>query len=325
VRHEDFTSLEVEKVIDIVLKECLAKSGADAVHWMSSVGLSRVNEISEENWTWAFTSADVVGKHVISMPPAELFDLFRVWKGIATQYIQKPHGSKLKPIQSAAAPNVNAKSPSPHVAFPLIYNGDLLGVLAFEGVKTIALREELDVAAKYVAFAYQHYEAKNMSYLDELTGLYNQRYLPRVLDHEIERGRRESNPFSLLFLDIDFFKMVNDGRGHVVGSKLLIELGQVLTKQIRSCDYAFRYGGDEFIILLGGSNAANSEKVAERIRKAVEAHSFEIDGHKFNLTISIGLSSFPEHSQTAQGLIQLADQAMYYGKRKSRNIVFVAS
>lgn len=319
MRHEDFTSLEVEKVVDTVLKECLAKSGAKTVHWISSVGLSRVNEISEENWNWAFTSADVVGKHVISMPHAELIDLFRVWKGIANQYIQKPHTDKVLPIQ------VKVKVASEHFAFPLIYNGDLLGVLAFEGVRTVSLREELDIAAKYVAFAYKYLEAKNMSYLDELTGLYNQRYLPQVLDHEIERCKREDSAFSLLFLDIDFFKMVNDGRGHLVGSKLLIELGHVLMRQIRSCDYAFRYGGDEFIILLGGSNAKNSEKVAERIRKAVETHNFEIDGHRFNLTISIGLSSFPQHSQTAQGLIQLADQAMYYGKRKSRNIVFVAS
>ena len=187
------------------------------------------------------------------------------------------------------------------------------------------LKSEIDVAAKYIAFAYHHLDAKNLSYLDELTGLYNQRYLPMVLAHEIERSKRDSAQFSLLFLDIDYFKMVNDGRGHWVGSKLLVELGNILRAQVRTCDYAFRYGGDEFIILLGSSNAENSKRVAERIRKAVEEHSFEIEGHSMKLTISIGLAAYPEHAQTAQGLIQLADQAMYYGKRKSRNVVFVAS
>jgi diguanylate cyclase (GGDEF)-like protein len=324
VRHEDFTSLEVEKVIEVVLQAGLRKSGATAVHWMSSVGLARVNEISEENWTWAFTSADVIGKHVVSLPRAELYDLFKVWKDIAAQYIQPKHAEKLKPAKVEKG-KIKQAPFTKHAAFPMFYNGVLVGILAFEGIEAVEMREDLELAAKYVAFAYQHLEAKNMSYMDELTGLYNQRYLPHVLDHEIERGRREDSPFSLLFLDIDYFKMVNDGRGHVVGSKLLIELGQVLSRQIRSCDYAFRYGGDEFIVLLGGSNAKNSEKVAERIRKAVEGHPFEIDNHKFKLTISIGLASFPEHSQSASGLIQLADQAMYYGKRKSRNIVFVAS
>src|SRR6185437_8993666 len=130
---------------------------------------------------------------------------------------------------------------------------------------------------------------------------------------------------SLLFLDIDYFKMVNDGRGHWVGSKLLIELSKVLRLQVRSCDYCFRYGGDEFIVLLSGSTAENSKKVAERIRKAVESTTFSVEGHNMNLTVSIGLAAFPEHAQSASGLIQIADQAMYYGKKKSRNIVFVAS
>jgi len=307
----------------VVLDACMAQSGAKAVHWISLAGLSRVHEISNENWSWAFSSADVVGKHVISRPAVDLDKLFPIWHGLAQQFIQRPDGAKPTLIKSAAA----EESPvsSNFATYPLLHNGVLLGVLAFEGIKAVSMRAELDIAAKYVAFAYQHLETKTMSYLDELTGLYNQRYLPRVLDHEIDRARREKSEFSLLFLDIDYFKMVNDGRGHWVGSKLLIELGNVLVRQIRSCDYAFRYGGDEFIVLLGGSNAVNSQRVAERIRKAVEQHPFEVEGHNLKLTISIGLASFPEHAQSASGLIQLADQAMYYGKRKSRNIVFVAS
>jgi diguanylate cyclase (GGDEF)-like protein len=229
-------------------------------------------------------------------------------------------------------PHTISAAPADYFAQPVSFNGSLQGILLFEGLtqkNPVALfnklRPSLEIAGKYLAFAYQQLDARNMSYVDEVTGLYNQRYLPMVLEHEIHRNKRENAQFSLLFLDIDYFKMVNDGRGHMVGSRLLLELGKILKSQVRSCDYLFRYGGDEFIVLLGNSNSENSKKVAERIRKAIESHTFSVEGHNLNLTVSIGLASYPEHAQSASGLIQIADQAMYYGKRKSRNIVFVAS
>ena len=324
MRHEDFNSLEVEGTLDQLLKYCHAQSSAKAVHWLSAHGLARVHESSNETWHWAFSTADVLGKHVISQPQADLWDLFHVWRKVAQLYPQSWKG--------AYSPHMFSAAPTTYYSLPVVWDGVLQGILLFEdlaGVNPVALHAKLiggiQIAAKYVAFSYQQLDAKNLSYVDELTGLHNQRYLPMVLEHEIHRSRREKAQFSLLFLDIDYFKMVNDGRGHWVGSKLLVELGNVLKEQIRSCDYAFRYGGDEFIILLSSSNSENSKKVAERIRAAVEGHVFAVEGHSLKLTVSIGLASYPEHGQTAAGLIQLADQAMYYGKRKSRNIVFVAS
>lgn len=317
MKHDDFDSIEVEAVLAKVLDHFHATSGAKAVHWLSAYGLGRVYHSSNESWSWAFSTADVIGKHVVSRPAADLWDLFHVWRKVAADFVPA--------APAAQGPKAMNLAPSEYLAYPLISQGSLLGVLLFEGITELKRDEELAIAAKYLGFAYQMLDARNMSYVDELTGLYNQRYLPMVLDHEIERSRRDSAQFSLLFMDIDYFKMVNDGRGHWVGSKLLIELGQIFKKQVRACDYAFRYGGDEFIILLSASNAENSKKVAERMRKAVEEHTFNIEGQNLKLTISIGLASYPEHAQTASGLIQLADQAMYYGKRKSRNIVFVAS
>ncbi len=319
MKHEDFTSIDVEKVMSTFLEACLAKSGASVVHWLSAPALLRLHQSSREEWEWTFATADVVGRHVISCPSADLSQLFHIWKNIAQEFVNRATVAGAVEIAQAR----DAKDGL--VAQPLIFNGALLGILAFEGIQSIDLKKEMELGAKYVAFAYQHLEVRNMSYLDELTNLYNQRYLPRVLEHEIDRARREGTEFSLLFLDIDYFKSVNDGRGHLVGSRLLVELGNVLSRQIRSCDYAFRYGGDEFIVLLNGSNAQNAERVAERIRQAVELHSFEIEGQKLKLTISIGLAAYPQHAQSASELIQLADQAMYFGKRKSRNIVFVAS
>lgn len=323
MKHDDFASLEIDDVLTRILSFCQQVTQCHSVHWLSAKGLDRIHESKDDNWEAAFASADVIGTHMWSLPAVDMFSLFQMWRQV----------DKLLPFPRKAglAPHM-LNDPAPRFVYPY-FNGDrFLGVFVMEKPRETnpvalmsALVSGLGVAAKYMNFAYTHLEAKNMSYMDELTGLYNQRYLPMVLEHEIQRCKREKTVFSLLFLDIDFFKNVNDGRGHWVGSKLLIELGRVLKDQVRSCDYTFRYGGDEFIVLLGNSGVESSKKVAERIRKAVEGSTFTVEGHSLNLTVSIGLAGFPDHAQTAAGLIQIADQAMYYGKRKSRNIVFVAS
>lgn len=325
MKHEDFPSIDLEFVLDKIMKTCHELTEATAVHWLSLIGLNRVQESSNETWEWAFSTADVAGRHVANFPKeADMWDLFHVWRKVAQLYPLPWKGKEIGQVISAA--------PASYYAYPVSFNGSLLGVLLFDGISqpnasklNAKLKPEFEVASKYLSFAYQNLEARNLSYIDEVTGLYNQRYLPMVLEHEIIRAKRDSSQFSLLFLDIDYFKMVNDGRGHLVGSRLLLELGKILRSQVRACDYAFRYGGDEFIVMLGNSNSESSKKVAERIRKAVESHTFSVEGHNLNLTVSIGLASYPEHAQSATGLIQIADQAMYYGKRKSRNIVFVAS
>lgn len=324
MNHDDFTSLEVELVVGQLLAACQASTHAKSAHWLSTFGLTKIQSSSNETWHWAFSTPDLAGKHVLSLPATDPWDLFHVWKKVATHYVV--------PWKGPYAAQMIKAAPQSYCAVPVVHNEVLYGVILLEEPKSNStgkvaeeIQAHIELASKYIAFAYELLDAKNMSYVDELTGLHNQRYLPTVLAHEIERSKRDNAQFSLLFLDIDYFKMVNDGRGHWVGSKLLVELGRLLREQVRSCDYTFRYGGDEFIILLGSSNAENSKQVAERIRKAVEGHPFEIEGHNLNLTVSIGLAAYPEHAQSASALIQLADQAMYYGKRKSRNIVFVAS
>lgn len=329
MKHEDFASLELTEVLDRVLNYCREKSGVTTVHWISAYGLQRVVASSDENWQWAFASVDVVGKHVRSVTAdgreADLFEAWRMWRQVNELY-PAPWPAKMtaKPL---------SKNQREGMIWPIFYNKELIGVIAFQGLAeeacparvTAALQKSLGMSARYLHFAYQLQEAKNQSYVDELTGLYNQRHLPMVLGHEIERARRDGTKFSLLFMDIDYFKMVNDGKGHWVGSKLLGELAKVLMGQIRACDHAFRYGGDEFVVMLGGADQDVARKVAERIRKAVESHTFLIDGHDLRLTVSIGLAEYPSHALHAEGLIQLADQAMYHGKRKSRNVVFIAS
>jgi diguanylate cyclase (GGDEF)-like protein len=127
-------------------------------------------------------------------------------------------------------------------------------------------------------------------------------------------------------MDVDFFKRVNDAHGHLVGSRVLVEVGSLLRSCVRETDTVVRYGGDEFVVLLVETNAEEAKLVAERMRLMVESGRFVADlSLDIRLTISIGISAFPEHANTKQHLLNLADQAMYRGKESSRNVVYLAT
>jgi two-component system cell cycle response regulator len=169
-------------------------------------------------------------------------------------------------------------------------------------------------------------QAQSLIYIDDLTKLYNGRYLNVVLDREMKRSERYRNFFCVLFMDIDFFKRVNDAHGHLVGSRVLVEVGTVLRACVRDSDTVVRYGGDEFVVLLVETNADEAMVVAERMRKMIEAEPFVKEaGLGIRLTISIGIAAFPQHATTKQNLLNLADQAMYRGKESTRNVVYLAN
>ncbi len=169
-------------------------------------------------------------------------------------------------------------------------------------------------------------EVEDLVYLDDLTHLFNSRYLELVLDKEFKNATRTEKPFSLLFLDLDYFKSVNDTHGHVVGSKLLVEVSRVLKGCVRDNDVVCRWGGDEYVILLRGTDSGGALKVAERIRRAVESHRFLArEGFGLNITTCIGIATYPEHATDKDGLLDFADRAMYRGKKGTRNIIYMAS
>jgi diguanylate cyclase (GGDEF)-like protein len=165
-------------------------------------------------------------------------------------------------------------------------------------------------------------EARDLAYVDDLTRLFNTRYLDLTLDREIGGGK----PFSVLFLDLDRFKEVNDQHGHLSGSQLLVEVGRVLRSCVRDEDVIARFGGDEYVLVLVGIDSGGGLKVAERIRRAIEDHRFlSREGGRIRITASIGLAAYPEHAASKAELIDLADRAMYRGKRTTRNVVYVTS
>ncbi len=167
-------------------------------------------------------------------------------------------------------------------------------------------------------------KARQLSFIDDLTGLYNSRYLEAAVTAAIERYQKTRQGFSILFIDVDRFKSVNDTHGHLVGSRLLVEMAHLLKRSMRKPDHLFRYGGDEFIALIYGAELNEAMQSAERLRAEVEKHRFLIQKTSVQVTLSIGVARFPDHGTETGQVIQLADAAMYEGKKAGRNSVFLA-
>lgn len=157
---------------------------------------------------------------------------------------------------------------------------------------------------------------KELARTDPLTGLLNKRFLYESLQAEIDRSQRTKNPFSFLMVDVDQFKSFNDLRGHLAGDAILCHLASHLKSSLRSFDLVFRYGGDEFAILLQETAATTAQEIAERLRNSF----FQKTGQ----SISIGISSFPTDANSIATLIEAADQALYQAKSQGRNQSVVA-
>ncbi len=166
-------------------------------------------------------------------------------------------------------------------------------------------------------------QVEHLALTDEVTGAYNQRKLLADLDHYIKMYQQERRPFNLLFIDIDFFKNVNDQFGHIVGSQLLIDMAVVLRHELRASDLVYRYGGDEFIVLLPKANLDETKRIALRISESVKNKEFLIQGGiKYRLSLSIGLAEYPSDATSAKAIIDFADRMMYMSKKSGRGKVF---
>ncbi|MGD9310443.1 MAG: diguanylate cyclase [Desulfosarcina sp.] len=162
---------------------------------------------------------------------------------------------------------------------------------------------------------------KKLSITDGLTGLYNSRYFYTQLKNEIERFNRYGHKLSLLLLDIDEFKVYNDSFGHLEGDKILVRLGRIIKSCLRKMDTAYRYGGEEFTIILPGTHGEEARTVAERLRVAVAAEDFTSGRHpEVEITISIGVTQYRQEEKVSN-FVQRADQAMYRSKQAGRNKV----
>jgi diguanylate cyclase (GGDEF)-like protein len=221
------------------------------------------------------------------------------------------------------------------VAVPVRFRDHCLGVIELincvgpEGFsqRDLALLEALaDYAAIAIENARHVQRIHELTITDDCTSLYNARHLNFMLDTEIYRSHRYAFEFSLIFIDLDHFKMVNDTYGHLMGSKLLSEIGSAIKEKCRLIDLAFRYGGDEFVVLLPQTSKENALGVARRLHKLIrEAVWLQEPGLNVHVTASVGVASYPSDSRTKAELLHLADEAMYLVKNSTRDSVAAAS
>ncbi len=210
---------------------------------------------------------------------------------------------------------------------PLVARGQTLGFLVLNqcepGFYTPEHARSLEMLTSHVALALVnaniYNEAERAATIDFLTGAYNHRHFQQSLRLELERSRRYGQPLSLLMIDLDYFKKVNDTYGHPVGDQILRRMAARLKNELRSSDLLARYGGEEFAILLPNTPAAGLEVLAERLLEAIRLKPFVVEENQIKMTVSIGGASYPQHAEDATGLINAADKSLYRSKQLGRD------
>jgi diguanylate cyclase (GGDEF)-like protein len=215
---------------------------------------------------------------------------------------------------------------------PLSSKEKVLGVIQLINVDMSTFGSDqfmlLQALADYAAIAIDNARAvekiQELTITDDCTGLYNARHLYSTIESEVYRSNRFGYEFSVLFLDLDRFKLVNDNYGHLVGSRLLYEIGTTIKSRLRLIDYAFRYGGDEFVVLLPQTCKQSSLVVARRLRDILRTTQFHMgEGLDLNVRTSMGVASFPDDAKNAHDLIRQADEMMYTIKNTTRDAIAV--
>ncbi len=223
---------------------------------------------------------------------------------------------------------LNDKSVKSIITIPLIVLDKPFGIFAVFSSREDLAEPETDFLNMYaqqielaITIAELFEKVKEQAVTDGLTGLYNRRYFEEYLKKEVTRSLRINQPFSIIGLDLDFLKKINDTYGHSFGDTAIKTIADVLKTNARSIDTAARMGGEEFNVILPGVTSEGAMIAAERIRKAIENVELDTIGH---ITASIGVATFLEHSDNIEDILELTDQAMYMSKRNGRNQVTLA-
>jgi diguanylate cyclase (GGDEF)-like protein len=219
------------------------------------------------------------------------------------------------------------------ICVPLRSKHRVLGVIqlvnvnmqGFSDQELFFLQSLCDYAAIAIENARSVEKIQELTITDDCTGLYNARHLYKTLETEVYRSARFNYEFTVLFIDLDHFKQVNDTHGHLIGSKLLAEIGYLIKAQLRLIDYAFRYGGDEFVVLLPQTGKDSALVVARRLRDTLRTTLFcQEEGLNLNIRASIGVATYPHDAQTPHDVIRQADEMMYLVKNTTRDNIGIA-
>jgi diguanylate cyclase (GGDEF)-like protein len=247
------------------------------------------------------------------------------------------HGKVCTAMDVASDNRLDADIAASAIGLPLVCRGRTVAALvgldrtpsarepAFAPATEAALLLALEPGGIALENAIRVQRAEALSVTDDLTQLYNSRYLSQVLRRETKRASRSGRPLSLLFIDLDGFKSINDSHGHLYGSRALVEAAAVIRQSARETDVVARFGGDEFALILPDTGSDGAAAVGERIRDRIDEFRFlTSNGLNIHLTVSVGVASLPDVAASAEGLIQAADEAMYHVKERGKNGIFVA-
>jgi diguanylate cyclase (GGDEF)-like protein len=285
---------------------------------------------------WALVSADLSGQLTVLADRSLDQSLGPAVYGIAHWVMDR--GDELVSADLRNDARVRDRAPAAVIAFPLICRGRRVGALIgidrapsareprLPATMTLAVRTLLEPAAVALDNALLLKRTEALSVTDDLTRLYNSRFLNSVLRRETKRASRSGRPLSLLFIDLDGFKAVNDRHGHLCGSRALVEAAAVIKGSARETDIVARFGGDEFALVLPDTGSEGAFAVGERIRERLAAHSYLAgEGLNIHLTASVGVATLPDVAASAEELVQAADTAMYQVKDRGKNGIQAAS
>jgi diguanylate cyclase (GGDEF)-like protein len=220
------------------------------------------------------------------------------------------------------------------ICIPLVLQNRILGIIYLDDfVPRKFDREKMDLLSVLASFAAMsienaklHNRTRLMAITDGLTGLYNHRYFHQIVAQELDRARRYEKPLSLIMMDVDDFKKFNDRYGHKNGDRVLATVGEIINETLRSVDCAFRYGGEEFVVLLPETRLDSAVEVAERLRENIETEAtVRVDDIGENVTVSIGVACFPFHGDTKEKLLDHVDELLYRAKSHGKNQVHYES
>ncbi|MBJ6751485.1 sensor domain-containing diguanylate cyclase [Geomonas anaerohicana] len=218
------------------------------------------------------------------------------------------------------------------VCVPLIFQERIVGILYLDDFAPRQFDREklnmLSILASFAAMAIHnatlHKQTKLLAITDALTGLHNHRYFKQYFRQEMARAKRYHKPFSIIMMDVDDFKSYNDSYGHAAGDRLLELMGELILQTIRGVDVAFRYGGEEFIVLLPETRLEKAILAAERLRDSVQSGTAArlVEGTNRGVTVSIGVASYPENADKMDELFNIVDSLLYLAKRCGKNKVY---
>ncbi len=285
---------------------------------------------------WAMVSSDLSGQLSVLADRGLQSDMGPAVYKIAHWVMEG--GGEFVTADLARDPRVSDEAVATVMAFPLTSRGVRVGALVaidrmpssreprLSPAMLRAVRVLLEPVAGVLDNALQLKRAEALSVTDDLTHLYNSRYLNQVLRRETKRASRSGRPLSLLFMDLDGFKSINDRHGHLCGSRALVEAAAVIKASARETDVVARFGGDEFAVVLPDTGGEGAYAVGERIRERIADHHFlEGEGLTIRLTVSVGVSTLPDVASSADELVHAADAAMYQVKDRGKNGIQAAS